>query len=126
MTVKADERAAVKASANSVIDAASQELARGEIAAADWQERVSAALATAYLHEDDPRWQSGFDGDAQLWREARELVLDAVAGDGTLLDVGCANGHLMESLDAWGRERGLAISMYGLEINADLAEMARR
>jgi len=126
MMGNADERAALKASAHSAIDAVSRELARGEIAEADWQERVSTALATAYLHEEDPRWQSGFDGDARLWREARELVLDAVAGDGTLLDVGCANGHLMESLDAWARERGLVLAVYGLEINAELAEAARR
>lgn len=124
--VNTDERAALKASTHSAIDAASRELERGVIADAEWQRRVSAALATAYLREDDPRWQSGFDGDAQLWREARELVLDAVAGDGSLLDVGCANGHLMESLAAWARERGLDLSIYGLEINRDLAETARR
>jgi hypothetical protein len=25
---------------------------------------------------DDPRWQSGFDGDATRWHEARSLILD--------------------------------------------------
>jgi trans-aconitate methyltransferase len=128
MAVNAYERAALKASAHSAIDAASQQLARGEIAEEEWQRRVSAALATAYLRDDDPRWQSGFDGDPQLWREARELVLDAVPanGGGSLLDVGCANGHLMESLATWARDRGLDLSIYGLEIDSDLAETARR
>src|SRR5262245_30745899 len=126
MVGNADQRADLKAIAQSTIDAVSGELAGGKIAEAEWQRRVSAALATAYLREDDPRWQSGFDGDARLWREARELVLDAVTREGSLLDVGCANGHLMESLDEWARERGLVLSIFGLEINVDLAEAARR
>ena len=126
MVVNADERAALKASAHSAIEAASRQLARGDINEEEWQRRVSAALANAYLRDDDPRWQSGFDGDAQLWREARELVLDSVPANGSLLDVGCANGHLMESLATWARERGLDLSIYGLEIDSDLAETARR
>jgi hypothetical protein len=126
MPTNADERAALKASAQSAIDGASRDLARGEIDDADWQRRVSDALATAYLFEDDPRWQSGFDGDAQLWREAREIVLDAVPADGSFLDVGCANGHLMESLAQWSRERGLELSIHGLELNPELAATARR
>jgi SAM-dependent methyltransferase len=121
-----DARAAAKAQAQATIDAAGEAHARGGISGAEWQRRVSAALSGAYLREDDPRWQSGFDGDERLWRAARSLVLDAVPRDGSLLDVGCANGHLMESLDAWARERGLGLELYGLEIDPALAETARR
>lgn len=120
------ERAAAKARAQAAMDAASAELARGAIDAAEWQRRTSAALSASYLRNDDPRWQSGFDGDAELWRQARSLVLDAVPGDGCLLDVGCANGHLMECLDGWARERGLRLTLYGLELDPDLANAARR
>lgn len=120
------ERAAAKASAQAAMDAATADLARGAIGEAEWQRRTSAALASSYLRGGDPRWQSGFDGDPELWRQARELVLDAVPGDGSLLDVGCANGHLMECLDAWARERGLALTLYGLELDPDLADAARR
>ena len=109
----ANARAAAKAEAQAGIDAASAALARGEIAHQEWQRRVSAALAGSYLRDDDPRWQSGFDGDAALWRQARELVLLAVPSDGSFLDVGCANGHLMESLDGWARERGLHLELHG-------------
>lgn len=87
--------------------------------------RATEALAAAYLLEDDPRWQSGFDGDAALWRQARELVVEAVDRDGTLLDVGCANGHSMECLVTWAAERSRRLVVSVLELNPDLASMAR-
>ena len=119
-------RERLKAEAQTAIDAATVALSSGTIDDLAWCERVSDALAAAYLAESDPRWQSGYDGDRQAWREARELVLDAVDRDGTFLDVGCANGHLMECLVEWGRERGVHLTMYGLELNPDLASAARR
>lgn len=127
-------RAEAKAEAQAGIDAASEALARGAIADAEWQQRVAGALAASYLAPeaagDDPRWQSGFDGDAALWREARALVLDAVPADAprgaSFLDVGCATGHLLECLDAWARERGLELTLSGLELNPALADAARR
>jgi hypothetical protein len=36
--------------------------------------------------------------------------------DGTFLDVGCANGHLMECSVTWLAEPGVSIEPYGLEI----------
>ncbi len=119
-------RARAKADAQAAIDAAGAAFAAGAVAEAEWQRRVADALAGSYLREDDPRWQSGFDGDAALWREARELVLDAVPHAGTLLDVGAATGHLMECLAAWAAERGLALDVYGLELSPALAAAARR
>ena len=119
-------RAAAKARAQAAIDDATRDYASGAIAEATWQERVSAALAAAYLGEDDPRWQSGFDGDADLWREARELILDAVPRTGSFLDVGCATGHLLESIATWAADRGLELTLHGLELDADLADAARR
>jgi hypothetical protein len=46
-------------------------------------------------------------------------------GDGTWLDVGCANGHLLATLPAWCAERGIRIEPYGLELLPGLAELAR-
>jgi SAM-dependent methyltransferase len=126
MTADADARARARAAAHAAIDAAGRALARGAIDERTWSRRVTRALSAAYLIDDDPRWQSGFDGDAALWREAREGVLDAVDRDGTLLDVGCATGHLMECLAAWGRERGVRVEPYGLELDPALAREARR
>jgi SAM-dependent methyltransferase len=50
----------------------------------------------------------------------------AVDRDGAFLDVGCANGFLMESVRAWGIEDGYEIRPYGLEISPELAALARR
>jgi hypothetical protein len=121
-----EARDRAKAEARAAIDAATSELAHGSLSETRWQQRVGHALAAAYLGDNDPRWQSGFDGDATLWREARELVLDAIPSNGTLLDVGCATGHLMECLHEWAGERGLEVTPFGLEINDDLADAARR
>jgi SAM-dependent methyltransferase len=52
--------------------------------------------------------------------------LAAVDRDGTFLDVGCANGFLMESVREWGAEEGHDIEAYGLEVSPELAELARR
>jgi SAM-dependent methyltransferase len=126
MRAGSEARSRARAEAEAAIEAASLEFERGVIDETIWHRRVTGALAAAYLLEDDPRWQSGFDGDPGLWREARELVLEGVSGDGTFLDVGCATGHLIECLAVWARERGQRLSMYGLELNHDLASAARR
>jgi RimJ/RimL family protein N-acetyltransferase len=52
-------------------------------------------------------------------------VADALDRDGAFLDVGCANGLLMESVVRWGQARGRVIEPYGLEIAPELAEVAR-
>src|SRR5437868_864503 len=117
MTEAGDQRERARGLARDAIDDAHRELERGAIGEAEWTKRISGALAAAYLGEDDPRWGSGFTGDAELWRQAREGVLDGVERDGTFLDVGCANGHLIESLETWARERGIGLTMSGLEVN---------
>ncbi len=68
------------------------------------------SLEAAYLESDDPIRQSGFGGGPERWRAERQPILDAVEGDGDLLDIGCANGYLLECLVAWGAERGLALT----------------
>jgi SAM-dependent methyltransferase len=125
MSLDTQARRAAKANAQADIDAATDALARGDLDARAWCERVSGALARSYLADDDPRWQSGYDGDAIAWREARELVLDGVDRDGAFLDIGCANGYLMECLAEWALERGRRLEMHGLELNPDLARTAR-
>ncbi len=60
------------------------------------------ALESAYLKEDDPIRQSGFRGGADRWRGERGPILNAIETDGDLLDIGCANGYLLECLLNWG------------------------
>ena len=85
-----------------------------------------AELEEAYLRTSDPIQQSGFHGGSERWRAEREPILDAISTDGDFLDVGCANGYLLESLVAWGRERGVTLTPYGLDHGARLLELARR
>jgi len=84
------------------------------------------ALESAYLEHDDPIAQSGFGGGAERWRAEREPILDAVKSDGELLDVGCANGYLLECLVKWGLERGVKLTPYGVDIGARLIELAKK
>jgi SAM-dependent methyltransferase len=78
-----------------------------------------------YLAGRNPREQSGFGRDAADWERFRRPVAAAIDRDGTFLDVGCANGLLMESVAAWTREDGHRVEPYGLELSERLAALAR-
>ena len=83
-------------------------------------------LERAYLQRNDPIEQSGFSGGSERWRAEREPILDAVELDGDFLDTGCANGHLLECLVDWGRERGVTLTPFGLDQGPRLIELARQ
>jgi SAM-dependent methyltransferase len=85
-----------------------------------------AALERAYLSETDPIRQSGFAGGGERWYAERSPILEAITGSGEILDVGCANGYLLECLVQWGRARGISLSPSGLDCSAGLIELARR
>ena len=101
-------------------------LAAGEIDEATWYERYLAVLVPAYLAGDNPRAQSGHSGDESRWVAARRPILAAVDAPGDLLDVGCANGYLMESLHRWSADDGVPLEPYGLDVSPELADLARR
>jgi len=83
-------------------------------------------LQRAYLRARSPQEGSGFGGDALAWRQGRYHITEGIGADGSFLDVGCANGLLMESVAAWCAERGLRIEPYGVDLGADLVALARR
>ena len=83
------------------------------------------ATAAVYLTHSDPILQSGFGGGAARWKSEREPILEGVSRSGSLLDVGCANGHLLESLVTWGRERSLELDPYGIDYSPKLIELAK-
>ncbi|MDQ3328106.1 MAG: class I SAM-dependent methyltransferase, partial [Chloroflexota bacterium] len=93
---------------------------------AGWYDGVRRYLEDAYLAGENPRAQSGFGGDAAYWERARRPMTGAIERDGTVLDVGCANGLLMEDIAAWAAEDGYRIEPYGLDFSSAIADLARR
>jgi hypothetical protein len=89
----------------------------------EWFAGMAGIFERAYLAGDDPRAQSGFGGDDARWEAARRPIADAIDRPGTLLDIGCANGHLLECLVAWSPH---PIDPHGLELVPALAELARK
>ena len=75
-------------------------------------------LERHYLMNEDPIKQSGFYGGAERWRQERGSIVEAVDRDGDFLDAACANGYLLECLVDWAREKGIALTPYGLIIGA--------
>jgi trans-aconitate methyltransferase len=82
-------------------------------------------IEAAYLAAADPRGGSGFRGDAVRWERLRRPIVAAVDRDGAFLDVGCANGHLLECLVKWAAADGHRIEPYGLDVSAALVAQAR-
>jgi SAM-dependent methyltransferase len=84
------------------------------------------ALEALYVRETDPVRQSGFGGGYERWRTERELILDAVPDSGDFLDVGCANGYLLECLVQWGHTRQIRLTPYGVDYSAALIALAKQ
>ncbi len=83
-------------------------------------------LERAYLRASTPEEGSGFGGDQHEWRQARLHITEGITRAGTFLDLGCANGLLMESVAAWCAERGLRIEPYGVDLAPGLVALARQ
>jgi len=78
-----------------------------------------------YLAGENPRQQSGFGRGEADWVRFRRAVVEPITKSGSFLDIGSANGLLMESVVAWAGEAGHRLEPYGLEISDKLAELAR-
>jgi predicted pyridoxine 5'-phosphate oxidase superfamily flavin-nucleotide-binding protein len=93
-----------------------------------WARRLAGAwppelYEAHYLAAEGVYGGSGKGGDAADWEAGRRPVAEAIDRDGTFLDVGCANGLLMESVVAWSEYR---VEPYGLDFAPRLVELARR
>ncbi len=64
-------------------------------------------------------------GPEDRWVSLRKPVADCIDRPGTFLDIGCANGYLLECCLAWTAERGIAIDPYGVDVSARLVELAK-
>lgn len=86
-------------------------------------------LETAYLAGEQPWQQSGFGlhslRPAAQWAALRQPVAECVTTSGSFLDIGCANGYLLECLLTWTARRGFTLTPFGLDFSAKLVELAR-
>lgn len=85
----------------------------------------SRELQHAYLASNDPMEQSGFGAGAERWEAERRPLVDAIGRDGDFLDVGCANGYLVECVAIWAAEVGHRVVPHGLDLGPELIELAR-
>ena len=83
-------------------------------------------LEDAYLAHDDPIRQSGFSGGEERWKEERGIILEAMDADGSFLDVGCANGYLLECLIEWVKPKGVTLTPFGVDLGARLIKLAKQ
>ena len=98
-------------------------LARGEIDEAAWHAEIARFIVPAYLAARTPWEGSGKSGSAEDWEYARSHLGHAIDRAGSFLDVGCANGYLLECVPRWTRHR---LDRFGVDIAPELVELARR
>ena len=79
-----------------------------------------------YLAGATAQQQSGFGLGSDDWERFRHPIVEPIHKDGSFLDIGCANGLLMEDVAAWSQEEGHCVDVYGLDISEKLAGLARR
>ncbi len=97
-----------------------------EASRADWFGALREVLAELQLSEPGNVYlQSGRSSGAARWQETRRCIADAVHRDGHFLDLGCANGLLLESLIGWCGERGITLRRHGIDLLAPLIALAR-
>lgn len=90
-----------------------------------WHRAVLGIVEPAYLSASTKEGGSGHIGTPEQWEQTRGIVMEAVNRSGSFLDIGCANGLLMESVHGWGAARGLDVEPYGLDIGPRLVREAR-
>jgi len=95
-----------------------------------WFEANKNILETAYLAGTHPWQQSGVGlrtpRSAQDWEVLRRPIADCLTSSGIFLDVGCANGYLLECILRWTQERSLLLIPHGLDFSEKLVALARQ
>ena len=90
----------------------------------EWFLLVKKTLEDAYLRREEPWRQSGMSGPLERWVSLRKPVADCVDRSGSFLDIGCANGYLLECCIEWTAERHINIEPYGVDFSEKLVELA--
>lgn len=61
-------------------------------------------------------------GGYKAWEKKRRFIAEAINDDGSILDIGCAGGFFLRSLQEWSDYR---LVPYGIDIREDFIEAAR-
>lgn len=92
----------------------------------NWFADVKQILETAYTPAPTAWQQSGKSGTFEDWVRLRIANIAPVHQSGTYLDIGCANGYLLECLVVWARLKGVEIIPYGLDFSDKLVALAQQ
>lgn len=98
----------------------------GEQGLQGWFDEVRHILQSAYIAAPTPWQQSGKGGTFEEWVRLRIPISECITRSGTFLDIGCANGFLLECLLGWTKMKGLDLIPYGLDYAPLLVEMAQQ
>jgi hypothetical protein len=90
-----------------------------------WNERTRQLLEESYLRARTGPGDSGCGRDELGWERRRRPLVEAFDRGGAWLDVGCANGYLLETLPTWVARRGFRLDPFGLELIPSVADLAR-
>jgi len=93
---------------------------------ANWLIEKVQHLERSYLVYDEPWRQSGFSGPAGRWDTCRRPVAECIDKAGAFLDIGCANGYLLENVVRWKKDDNVAITPFGLDIGDKLITLAKQ
>lgn len=97
-------------------------LERGEIDEGGWHTEMARLIVPAYVAAETAWAGSGKSGTAEDWEYARSHIGHAIDRDGSFLDIGCANGYLLECLPRWTPH---TVDRHGLDIAPELVALAR-
>jgi SAM-dependent methyltransferase len=92
----------------------------------EWFSSFKQELEDAYLQHDESWKQSGFMGPEEYWIALRKPIADCIDKSGTFLDIGCANGYLLECIMKWTGKRGITVTPFGLDLSEKLIELAKK
>ncbi len=91
-----------------------------------WFSSLQKDLYDSYLQYDEPWKQSGFSGPEERWIACRKPIADCLVKTGSFLDIGCANGYLLECALKWTAERNINIIPHGLDLSEKLVALAKK
>ena len=92
----------------------------------EWFAALKNKLEQSYIRHSEPWKQSGFFISKEAWEKCRRPIADCIEESGTFLDIGCANGYLLECLLEWTGKKGIRIIPYGLDLFPRLIDLAKK